>query len=226
MRKPKPFSTPIPNRLKEGLERIGSVLRSERWSATAALGLNPTQAHVLAFLAGRNFEAIRVKEIAVQLGVSQPTATDSIAALERKELIQKIASVDDARSVGIKITQQGRRMLKAIGMSASATEESLAGLAPDEKTELLLLLIKLIRSLQLKGVMPVQRMCVSCKYFRPNLYSDALNPHHCAFVNAAFGDRHLRLDCNDHETADPAAQAATWSAFDKGSAILQATNSE
>jgi DNA-binding MarR family transcriptional regulator len=226
MNKPEPFSAPISNRLKEGLERIGAVLRSERWSATSALGLNPTQAHVLAFLAGRNSEVIRVKEIAVQLGVSQPTATDSIAALERKELVEKTISTDDARSVGVAITQQGRKMLKAIGMSASATEESLAGLTPDEKTELLLLLIKLIRSLQLKGAVPVQRMCVSCKHFRPNTYSDALNPHHCAFVNAAFGDRHLRLDCNDHENADPAAQAATWSAFDKGSAILQATNPE
>ncbi len=115
-------------------------------------------------------------------------------------------------------------MLKAIGMSASVAEESLAALAPDEKTELLLLLIKLIRSLQLKGSIPVQRMCVTCKHFRPNTYTDALNPHHCAFVNAAFGDQYLRLDCNDHKPADPAAQAATWSAFNKGSAVLQAPN--
>ncbi len=226
MNKPEPFSTPISNRIKDGLERVGAVLRSERWSATTALGLNPTQAHVLAFLAGRNAGAIRVKEIAAQLGVSQPTATDSIAALDRKKLIQKTVSADDARSVGVTITQLGRKMLKAIGMSASATEESLAALAPVEETEFLLLLIKLIRSLQLKGSVPVQRLCVTCKHFRPNIYSDALNPHHCAFVNAAFGDQHLRLDCNDHETADPATQAATWSAFNKGSATLQATNSE
>jgi hypothetical protein len=43
-------------------------------------------------------------------------------------------------------------------------------------------------------------------------------------VNAAFGDQLLRLDCNDHESADPAAQAATWSAFKTGTAILQATS--
>jgi DNA-binding MarR family transcriptional regulator len=220
------FSEPITSRLREGLERVGSVLRSERWSATTELGLNPTQANILAFLAGRKTEAIRVKDIAAQLGVSQPTATDSIAALERKELVEKTAAAGDARSVGVKITQQGRKILKAIGMAASATEESLEQLAPDEKAELLLVLMKLIRGLQLKAAIPVQRMCVTCKHFRPNTYSDALKPHHCAFVNAAFGDQHLRLDCNDHETADPTAQAATWSVFNKGSATLQATKSE
>jgi DNA-binding MarR family transcriptional regulator len=224
MSKPVSFSAPISSRLRDGLDRVGSMLRSERWSATAALGLNPTQANVLAFLAGRSAEAIRVKEIAVQLGVSQPTATDSIAALERKGLVQKSVAAHDARSVGVQITSQGRKMLKAIGMSASATEEALAALSAPEKTELLLLLIKLIRNLQVSGAIPVQRMCVTCGHFRPNHYSGALNPHHCAFVNAAFGDQHLRLDCNDHESADPASQAATWSAFNKGSAILQATN--
>jgi DNA-binding MarR family transcriptional regulator len=224
MSKPEPFSAPISNRLRDGLDRIGSLLRSEQWSATTALGLNPTQSSALAFLAGRNAEAVRVKEIAAQLGVSQPTATDSIAALERKHLVKKTAAAHDARSVGVQITSQGRKMLKAIGMSASATEQSLKALAPREQTDLLLLLIKLIRSLQVKGSIPVQRMCVTCRHFRPNIYSDAGNPHHCAFVNAAFGDQHLRLDCNDHESADPASQAATWSAFNKGSAILQATN--
>jgi DNA-binding MarR family transcriptional regulator len=226
MIKPSSFSAPIASRLRDGLDRVGAMLRSERWSATTALGLNPTQAHVLAFLVGRNSEAVRVKEIAAQLGVSQPTATDSIAALERKHLVKKNVVAQDARSVDVQITSQGRKMLKAIGMSASATEEALATLDADEKTELLMLLIKLIRSLQVNGSIPVQRMCLTCKHFRPNIYSDAINPHHCAFVNAAFGDQHLRLDCNDHESADPASQAATWRAFNQGSVILQATNPE
>jgi DNA-binding MarR family transcriptional regulator len=224
MSKPVSFSVPISDRLRDGLDRVGAMLRSERWSATAALGLNPTQANVLAFLVGRNPEVVSVKKIAAQLGVSQPTATDSIAALERKGLVHKSVAAHDARSVGVHITSQGRKILKAIGMSASATEEALAALGASEKTDLLLLLIKLIRNLQVNGSIPVHRMCVTCKHFRPNIYSDALNPHHCAFVNAAFGDQHLRLDCNDHESADPASQAATWSAFNKGPATLQATN--
>src|SRR3546814_1750116 len=63
-------------------------------------------------------------------------------------------------------------------------------------------LTKMIGALQTRGTIPVQRMCVSCAHFRPNVHSDAATPHHCAFVDAAFGDASLRLDCDDHVEAD------------------------
>ena len=215
-------SAPLPARLRDGLDRIAAVLRADQWSASNAVGLNPTQVHVLAFLAGRDKAGIRVKEIAAHLGVSQPTATDCIAALERKSFVLKSVAADDARAVGVRISGSGREILKAVGLAGSATETALAQLAPGEQAELLLLLIKLVRSLQLAGAIPVQRMCVTCRHFTPNTYPDAEKPHHCAFVNAAFGDRHLRLDCGDHEPADPAEQAATWTAFEKEPAFLRA----
>jgi hypothetical protein len=114
-------------------------------------------------------------------------------------------------------------MLKTIGAFPSMVEISLSGLTTDEQASLLRLLVKSIRRLQIAGSIPVQRMCVTCQHFRPNIYSDAQNPHHCAFVNAAFGDRHFRLDCSDHELADPSLQSANWAAFDTGPATLQAT---
>jgi hypothetical protein len=48
-------------------------------------------------------------------------------------------------------------------------------------------------------------MCVTCRYFRPHVHSDPERPHHCAFVDAPFGDRALRLDCRDHEAKEEAA---------------------
>ena len=217
------FSSPLPRRIRDGLDRVAAVLRADQWSASNAVGLNPTQTYVLSFLAGRDGSAIRVKEIAAHLGVSQPTATDSINALERKRLVQKSTSSDDARAVSVRITLAGRKILKAIGLAATATDEALAALSSAEQMELLTLLIKLVRNLQLVGSIPVQRMCVTCQHFRPNIHRGADQPHHCAFVNAAIGDGDLRIDCSDHETADPAAQAATWTSFEKGSATLQAT---
>lgn len=217
------LSTPLTSRLRDGLERVAAVLRADQWSSANTLGLTPTQVHVLAFLAGRNAGGVRVKEIAAHLGVSPPSATDSIAALERKGLVHKALDAGDARAVGVRITSEGRALLQAIGMAASATGTALATLDDAEQAQLLRLLIKLVRSLQIAGAMPVQRLCVTCRHFRPNIHADTLNPHYCAFVSAAFGDRHLRLDCSEHEPADPAAQAATWTAFDTGSAPLRAT---
>jgi hypothetical protein len=41
-------------------------------------------------------------------------------------------------------------------------------------------------------------MCATCVFFRPDVHDDPERPHHCAFVDAPFGDRQLRLDCDDY----------------------------
>ncbi|MEQ1523000.1 MAG: MarR family winged helix-turn-helix transcriptional regulator [Aestuariivirga sp.] len=217
------LSQALPNRIRQGMDRVSTVLRADQWSAAQIVGLNPTQISVLGLLAGRGTNGVKVKDIAHHLGVSQPTATDSIAALERKSCVQKLASSDDARTTRVRISGGGRKLLKTVGLVTSATEKSIARLSTLEQADLLLLLVKLIRQLQLADAIPMQRMCVSCKHFRPYIHGGAVNPHHCAFVNAAFGNRDLRIDCDDHDTADPAIQAATWSAFTNGSDNLQAT---
>lgn len=212
------ISSPLPQRLKDGIDRLASVLRADQWSAANAAGLNPTQAHVLAFLAGRGEAGLRVKAIAGHLGVSQPTATDSIAALERKGLVVKAPDAADARAVVVHATMAGQEAVRLIGIAASATQEALGALAPHEQAGLMILLIKIIRTLQQAGALPDQRMCPSCRYFRPDAHPGADLPHHCAFVDAAFGARHLRLDCGEHDTADITLQATNWRIFTQGSA--------
>jgi DNA-binding MarR family transcriptional regulator len=210
------------HRLREGLDRLATVSRGDLWSATSASGLNPAQAQALTLLAGRSASGLRVKEVAAHLGVSQPTATDTVAALERKGLVTRQADPADARATIVRAADAGQMALAGLAKEPSALGSALALLAPGEQANLLRLTIKLIRNLQIAGAIPVQRMCVGCAHFRPNIHADAASPHHCAFVNAAFGDRLLRLDCGDHEPADPALQSANWMAFDKGSAALQA----
>jgi hypothetical protein len=57
-------------------------------------------------------------------------------------------------------------------------------------------------------------MCVYCRFFRPYAHpDDPEQPHHCAFVNAPFGDRALRVDCPEYEDADPARAAGNYEEF-------------
>jgi hypothetical protein len=37
-----------------------------------------------------------------------------------------------------------------------------------------------------------------CRFVRPYLHANAREPHHCAYVDAPFGDGELRVDCADH----------------------------
>jgi hypothetical protein len=76
----------------------------------------------------------------------------------------------------------------------------------------------MIRSLQIKGRIPVARMCVSCRFFQPYRHRDPDRPHHCAFVDAPFGDGELRLECGDHAAATDQQARRTWRAFRHGPA--------
>jgi hypothetical protein len=82
-----------------------------------------------------------------------------------------------------------------------------------EQAALLRALVKVIRSLQVAGDVPLQRMCVSSRYFRPYAHDDELNPHHCAYVDAPFGDRYLRLNCEEHVEANADDKAVAWHVF-------------
>lgn len=217
-----PLAPSLHHRIREGLTRIATAMRTDDWQRAKAAGVNPTQYAILEHLDGRS-TGVAVKDLAFQLGVSQPTATDSIAALERKGLIAKRPDPDDRRSVNVLLTAAGGDALRAgqvvVGFAGQATE----ALDPAEQEQLLATLVTMIRHLQEAGAIPIQRMCVSCRYFRPHAHADAARPHHCTFVDAAFGLQDLRVDCREHETADPAFRAATWNVFRKDRRPLQAT---
>jgi DNA-binding MarR family transcriptional regulator len=208
-------SQQLTRRLRDGLDRICVVMRADQWAIAGAVGLNPTQTHVLTFIAGRGEKGVRVGTIATQLGVTQPTATDSIASLVRKGFLTKAPDPEDTRAVIVRVTRVGRDIVRGIGLAITATERALETLSLREQTELLRLVIKTIRALQVAGAIAPQRMCVSCRYFRPNAHEDQRAPHHCAYVDAAFGAEGLRIDCDEHEALPEADRGAVWTRYVK-----------
>ena len=208
-------ATPTHARIVEGLERLATALKSDDWSRAQAAGVNPTQLAILRALIGRH-AGLSVKDLSSLLGVSQPTATDSILALERKALVEKRPDPADGRAVRVVVTDAGKALVRSGDKAPGAVGQAAAALDDADQEQLLVQLVSVIRQLQEQGSIPVQRMCVGCRYFRPYAHADAARPHHCNFVDAAFGQQDLRIDCRDHETADPSVRAATWATFQKG----------
>lgn len=206
----------ITERLREGLARVGMVMRIDEWNRSKASGLNPTQLAILTLLEGRGEGGLSVHEIAAHLGVSQPTATDSINALERKTYVEKQQVASDRRATRVVPTAAGLAALAASGTGDSLVAKALAALDERAQEDLLLTLVTMIRYLQVAEKIPVQRMCVTCRHFSPFAHADAVRPHHCRFVDAAFGQSELRIDCRDHVEANPAIRAAAWDAFQAG----------
>lgn len=197
-----------------GLARIGAVLKSQAWQQAVPSGLTPTQAQVLALLhahgAGRRW---RLGALAAELAITPATASDAVSALVRKGLVQKQRAAGDARAVELTLTPAGARAAAAVADWPEALLRALDTLSPAEQAALLRALSTVIRALQRSGQIPVARLCVACRYFRPHVYPDPERPHHCAFVDAPFGDRQLRLDCPDFVAHDAAAAEAVGQRF-------------
>jgi DNA-binding MarR family transcriptional regulator len=211
MTKPADPTHTLRRRLRDGLERVAAALRADEWSALESAPLNPTQAQILGFLCGR--DGARVGVIARHLGVSQPTATDSLAALERKGLTARRADPRDARAVEVVPTAAGAALVADLDAQETTTDRALATLTEPEQRDFLAMLIKIIRALQTEGAIPPQRLCVTCRYFRPNAHSGPSAPHHCDYVDAAFGAEALRLDCPEQVEAEPEQRDRAWRAY-------------
>jgi DNA-binding MarR family transcriptional regulator len=197
-----------------GLARIGAVLKSQAWQRAWPAGLTPTQAQMLALLhahgAGRPW---RLGALAAELAITPATASDAVDALVRKGLVRKRRARDDGRAVELTLTPEGAQLAAATAAWPDALLRALDTLTPAEQAALLRALMTVIRALQRSGQIPVARLCVACRYFRPHVYADPERPHHCAFVDAPFGDRQLRLDCPDFAANDADAAEAVWQRF-------------
>lgn len=194
-----------------GFGQLAAYLRMAGWREAEPLGLTPTQTACLSLLAGRG--PARVTVLAKRLGVTQATASDAIAALERKALVQRRPDPADGRATRVHLTASGAEMARRTSRPPAALARAVETLDQAEQAGLRRALSRIVVELQRAGVIEPQRLCLTCRFFRPFVHSDAARPHHCAFVDAAFGDASLRLDCGDHEEAGDREKAATLSAF-------------
>lgn len=203
-------SPPIDERLATGLHKLGLAVQHEERRHALASGLSTTQASILTLL---SLEGAKTpSEIRDLLGVSLPTVSDSVGALVQKGLVQRRPSPGHGRASILTLTRAGRvggrRAADVPGFLATA----IGTLSDEQQERLLSTLVLLLRALQENGQIPAQRMCLTCTYFQPNVHA-APRPHHCAFVDAPMGPTHLRLACDEHESASSQSQASHWEQF-------------
>lgn len=204
---------PISQRVIVGLNKISLALKSHAWQDAGQKGLTPTQGQILTLLRSKPESGMRLLEVAEGLGVTPATASDAVSTLVEKGLVQKNRSPEDARAIAITLTEKGWQQSDSAGSWPDFLLTAVDELSELERTVFLRGLIKMVRALQERGQISVTHMCVTCCFFRPNVYPDSEYPHHCALVNAPFGDRHLRLECPEHMAAEPQIAEQNWRKF-------------
>lgn len=90
------------------LLRLARELRKE----TEQLGITARQATLLWLV--RRSPGLALAELAAEEGISPPALSGHVDRLERAGLIERVRSTDDRRRVGLRLTEEGARLLRRV----------------------------------------------------------------------------------------------------------------
>lgn len=183
----------IEHRIIAGLERIAEVFRVLLWEQGKKFRLSPIQIQILIFLHTHSEDKRNVSYLAKEFNLTKATVSDAVQSLFRKKLITKIRSQSDARGYVIELTHSGKLLYQKISAYSNELIEPIFKLSRNEKEILLGNLINIIYQLNKSGVISIQRMCFTCKY-----YKNEGENHFCRFLNKPLRKNEFRLDCPDY----------------------------
>jgi DNA-binding MarR family transcriptional regulator len=203
-------SEPVASRIATGLHKIGLAMKQQSWQQANEEGISATQGQILAALLAHG--SLTGTELSARLGVTLPTISDSVRVLVEKKLLRKSPDPRHPRASLLALTRKG----ETLGARARSWPEFMAGavsdLSADEQRVFYRGVVKMIRTLQEQGLIPLSGMCVTCTHFRAHVRRGEA-PHHCALVDAPLAGGDLRLECPEHELAAETARKQLWEQF-------------
>ncbi len=189
-----PGHTPLPGKIVAGLDRLARGMRAHRQAISSAAGITVLQAELLRTLADGQPPPAFTGPLATELAVSQPTVSDSLAALERKGFVVRAATPSDRRRSTYLLTPAGADLAAQLTRLDDALLTGAGRLSTAEQEQLFSGLIALIGSLLDGGVLSVARTCPSCRFF-----DDDGNSRRCNLLQVELRPRDYRVNCPEHE---------------------------
>lgn len=178
------------------LERLSHVFRIQWWEKHKEVGLSPLQMQILIALRFQ-LEMDSVSTIANYLDLTYPTVSDAVRVLGQKGFIEKRQDGEDGRRSHILLTETGIKMAGELALFANEIRDYVEVLPG--QGHLLESLLHLMETLQVKGFIPLQQMCTSCRHLRrPEGVSTA---YYCNLLERPLAVPDLRIHCPEYELA-------------------------
>jgi len=198
--------TPLPSaalamELVVALDRLARAQRQHRQTTASRLGLTPLQADLLTTLAGGPPPEAVVGELARELGVRQPTLTESATALERKGLVVRRRLASDRRRTWLELTAAGHEVVRDLSQAQEELAAAVAAMPLEQSKTTYVALLGVIKRFVDAGVIEVARTCLTCRYLAQTPDSAGRAGRHCTLLDLALPDQDLRVNCPDHEPA-------------------------
>jgi DNA-binding MarR family transcriptional regulator len=148
------------------LERIAEAFRVLLWEQSKETKLSPIQIQLLIFLQFHAEDQCKVGYLAQEFNMTKATISDSVRLLKEKGLIKTETDPSDTRSYVIHLTEQGKAIVQKTTSFANAIEKPLHSFPAQQKEVLLASLLNIIYQLQKAGIITIQRMCLSCRFYQ------------------------------------------------------------
>lgn len=187
---------PLASKVATALDRLARARRIQRQAIATRQGVTPLQVELLTTLADGPPPPPLVGMLATEIGVAQPTITDSLRALERKGLVERHLDSDDARRTATRLTGAGRALVRDARAADADLVAAIGALPPGEQAVLLETLLGLIGRLVESGAITVARTCLTCRHHE----YDGVT-HHCTLLAADLAPAELRVNCPEHAAA-------------------------
>ena len=176
------------------LERISEAFRVLLWEQSKSMGLSPIQIQIMIFCGNHHARYRTISYLAHEFNMTKATISDSVKVLAEKQLLVKEKDKLDGRRYVINVTEVGQSIIKQTLGFSDKILATVAMLSPLEKTNTFTSLMGIIYRLQKDGVLEVQRMCPSCRF-----YERRLSGPYCAHLQKDLNDKELRIDCPDYK---------------------------
>lgn len=186
----------LPGKVVAALDRLARGQRSHRQSVAWEHELTPLQVEVLRVIAEGTPPRPTVGLLAAELGVTQPTVTDSVQALAAKGLVVRSPDPDDRRRTLVALSPRGRAVAESVRAADATLAAGVAALPAGEQVDLLGSLLDLIAGQVHAGVIDVARTCRTCTFF-----DDDGETRRCTLLDMVLEPADLRVNCPDHRAA-------------------------
>lgn len=187
----------LPSKVVAALDRLARGQRSFRQSMASRYGITPLQVELLSVLAEGPPPVPQIGLLAAELGVTQPTVTDSVRALELKFLVERRTDSADRRRTTVVLTPTGRRLAAELATADTELADAVRSLDRPSQEAALETVLTLIRHLVDTGTISVARTCFTCRFHQRSDTGES----RCTLLELDLPPAELRVNCAEHVPA-------------------------
>ena len=183
------------------LWRICQALNQMQQKKATEHGVTPAQMRCLIYLSHARPGAKTVTYLTRELGVTQATISDAVAALVNKGFLCKFPLPHNRRIAYLSLTQPGEELCQKLEDWTQVIETILHSMAAEGKNALNEWFPHIVRSLQQEGWASVSELCNTCGFFRENQGSLLHEKHWCSLLKIGITEEDSHKQCPEHSTS-------------------------